>query len=105
IVDHLPEKSLYRSRLRLDAERFFPIAGWTNFFARIGIGRSFSPEPSRDYYLFSAYTLRPVPAGDEDFLLGKQFLFSTLEMQYPLNSIIRIPLFNIEGILGLDFGG
>lgn len=105
VVDYLHKEDYFRSRIRLDGEHFVPLSDWTNLFFRIGAGRSFSARRTRDYYLSSTYTLRPVPTAQERFLLGRQFLFSTTELQFPLQSLIRVPLFNLEGVLGMDFGG
>jgi hypothetical protein len=92
--------------VRLDAERYFPIYGRSHLFVRGGAGTTFGGRLARQFYLSSFDTLRGVPFGDTDWLLGRHFLFSTAELQVPLNSVIRLILFNdIEGIAGFDLGG
>ncbi|RMG16247.1 MAG: tolB protein precursor protein [Deltaproteobacteria bacterium] len=91
---------------RLDAESYFPLLGRTNFFVRGGAGTAFGGRFSRQFYLSSFDTLRGVPFGDTDFLLGDHFFYATAELQFPLNAIIRLVLFtDIEGVLAIDFGG
>ncbi|RYZ38742.1 MAG: tolB protein precursor protein, partial [Myxococcaceae bacterium] len=58
------------------------------------------------YYLSSFDTLRGVNFGDERWLLGQHFVYSTLEAQLPLNDIIRVAfLSDLEAIAAIDAGG
>jgi WD40-like Beta Propeller Repeat len=92
--------------VRLDAERYFPIYGRTHFFLRGGAGTTFGGQLARQFYLSSFDTIRGIPFGREDWLIGRHFLFSTAELQVPLNAIIRLLLLtDIEAIAGIDFGG
>jgi hypothetical protein len=50
----------------------------------------------------SLETLRSVPFGDEDILLGRAYGFSTAELRVPL---ARFGILDLEGIAGADFGG
>lgn len=94
------------STARLDAARYFHLSGAANFYLRGGVGSSFGGRLARQFYLSSFETIRGVPFGDTDFLLGEQFFFSTAELQFPLDNIVRIAIFpNIEGVLAMDFGG
>jgi hypothetical protein len=91
---------------RLDAERYFPIYGRTHFFLRAGAGTTFGGQLARQFYLSSFDTIRGIPFGREDWLIGRHFLFSTAELQVPLNAIIRLLIVtDIEAIAGIDFGG
>jgi hypothetical protein len=91
--------------VRLDGERYFALGGSANFFARIGAGTTLGGELAPEFYLSSFDTLRGVNFGDADFLLGREFFYSTLELQLPLNRIIRVVFLpNIEGVAGFDFG-
>ncbi len=91
--------------LRLDAEKYLPLWGRANVFLRAGIGTAFGSRFARQFYLSSFDTLRGVPFGDADFLRGQHFAYGTLELQFPLNAIVRLILFtDIEGVLGVDFG-
>jgi hypothetical protein len=58
-----------------------------------------------DFSLGPRRTLRGVPYGDTDFLLGQEFFCSTLELQFPIATFIEFPLVDLEGVLGADFGG
>jgi hypothetical protein len=92
--------------LRLDAERYFPIWGRTHLFLRGGAGASFGGRLARQFFLSSFDTIRGVEFGDPEWLLGRHFYFTTAELQFPLNALIRLILFtDIEGVLGVDFGG
>ncbi len=99
------EEELF-GNVRLDGERYFPIWGRTHFFLRGGAGSSFGGDLARQFFLSSFDTIRGVEFGNENWLLGSHFLFSTAEVQFPLNALIRLVLFtDIEGIVGVDFGG
>ncbi|MCP3097597.1 tolB protein precursor protein [Myxococcus sp. K15C18031901] len=92
--------------LRLDVERYFPIYGRTNVFVRGGAGTTLGGRYARSYFLSSFDTLRGVNFGDERWLLGRNFFYSTMELQLPLNDIIRVAfLSDLEAVAGLDFGG
>lgn len=91
--------------IRLDAEHYFPLLGRSNFLLRGGGGTTFGDRQARQFYLYSFDTLRGVPFGDVDFLLGREYFFTTAELQFPLNAIVRITAIDLEGIIGVDFGG
>lgn len=92
--------------VRLDAERYFPVIGRTNLGLRTALGTTFGGRFARSYYLYSFDTLRGVNFGDVNWLLGRNFFFGTAELQIPFNDIIRVAfLSDVEGIIGLDFGG
>ncbi|WP_224369900.1 tolB protein precursor protein [Hyalangium versicolor] len=94
------------SNLRLDLERYFPIYGRSNIFIRAAGGTTFGGRYARSYFLSSFDTLRGVNFGDEDWLLGRHFAYSTTELQVPLNDIIRVAfLSDLEAIAGVDVGG
>ncbi|MDF1563161.1 MAG: tolB protein precursor protein [Deltaproteobacteria bacterium] len=91
--------------VRVDAEKYLPLWGRANVFLRVGAGTAFGSRFARQFYLSSFDTLRGVPFGDADFLRGQHFAYGTLELQFPLNAIVRLILFtDIEGVLGVDFG-
>ncbi len=92
--------------VRLDAEHYFPIIGRTNLGLRAAAGTTFGGRFARSYFLYTFDTLRGVNFGDVNWLLGRNFFFSTAELQIPFNDIIRVAfLSDVEGIIGLDFGG
>ncbi len=91
--------------VRFDAERYFPIYDRMNLSFRTGLGSTFGGALSQQFFLSSFDTLRGVEFGDLDYLLGDQFFFTKLELRFPLNFLVRVPVFDIEGIVGADFGG
>ncbi len=91
--------------LRFDAERYLPIYDRMNLSFRTGMGSTFGGSLSQQFFLSSFDTLRGVEFGDLDYLLGSQFFFTKLELRFPLNFLVRVPLFDIEGVVGADFGG
>jgi hypothetical protein len=101
-----PKEGEVFGNLRLDAEQLFPISGRTHIFLRGGVGTTLGGRLAREYYLSSFDTMRGVPFGDVNWLLGRDFFFSTLELQFPLTAILQLVfLSDIEGIVALDFGG
>lgn len=106
VVDVQPIQNQVFGSLRFDAEKYFLLFGRTHFLTRIGVGSTFGGEIARAFFLSSFDTIRGARFADERFLLGRQFLFSTAELQVPLDSIIRVLfLSEVEGIVGMDFGG
>jgi outer membrane protein assembly factor BamA len=73
---------------------------------RGGAGTSFGGRFSQSFYLSSFDTLRGVPFGNEQWLLGQHYLYSTLELRVPLDALIRIAFLNtLMGVAGFDVGG
>ncbi|WP_163779365.1 PD40 domain-containing protein [Myxococcus vastator] len=92
--------------VRVDAERYFPIYGRANIFIRGGLGTTLGGQYARSYFLSSFDTLRGVNFGDIQWLLGRHYVYSTLEAQLPLNDIIRVAfLSDLEAIAAIDAGG
>ncbi len=92
--------------VRMDAERYFPLFGRTHFFLRTGLGTTLGGRLARQFYLSSFDTLRGIPFGRTEWLIGRHFGFATGELQVPLNAIIRVAILtDIEAIAGVDFGG
>ena len=102
-----PFNGEFFGNLRLDAEHYFPIPlGATHVMLRGGAGTTFGGRFARSYYLSSFDTLRGVPFGNEVWLLGQHYLYSTLELRVPLDALIRVAFLNtIMGVAGFDAGG
>ncbi|MGM0576709.1 MAG: tolB protein precursor protein [Myxococcota bacterium] len=92
------------AHLRADGEGYLPIMGAANIAVRGGAGATVGDERARQFFLSSFDTLRGVPFGDTDFLLGRSFFFTTAELQLPLVTFSRMPLIDLEGVAGVDFG-
>ncbi|WP_041792438.1 PD40 domain-containing protein [Stigmatella aurantiaca] len=94
------------SNVRLDLERYFSIYGRSNLLFRAAGGTTVGGRYARSYYLSSFDTLRGVNFRDEDWLLGRHFAYSTVELQLPLNDLIRIAfLSDLEAVAAVDVGG
>jgi hypothetical protein len=99
-----PAYDMVYEQLRFDAEQYFPIVGAVNFVTRMGVGTTFGSQRAPQYYLSSFHTLRGVPFGDTYYLLGREFVYATAELQFPILEFLSFPLIDIEGVLGLDTG-
>jgi hypothetical protein len=99
-----PFESIIYDQVRLDAEQFFRIYGPVNLFVRTGIGATFGSQRAPQYYLSSFHTLRGVPFGDIDYMLGRQFVYATTELQFPIFEFSSFPLIDLEGVLAADVG-
>jgi outer membrane protein assembly factor BamA len=99
-----PFDDMLYHQLRVDAEQFLRIIGPVNIGFRGGIGTTFGSERAPQYYLSSFHTLRGVPFGDTDFLLGRNFIFATAELQFPILELSSFPLIDLEGVLAVDAG-
>jgi hypothetical protein len=102
--DYQPSYREVFASARLDGETYLPIYDRVNVFFRTGAGASFGGRLARQFFLSSFYTLRGVPFQNR-LLLGRTFGYSTLELQFPINFLIRIPFVDLEGVVGTDFGG
>ncbi len=100
-----PFNDVLYQQTRLDAEQYFPIIGAVNLMLRGAAGITVGDELAPQYYLSSFHTLRGVPFGDSDYLLGRDFFYSTVELQFPLVTFSEFPLIDLEGVLAADFGG
>jgi hypothetical protein len=92
-------------QMRIDAEHYIRVIGAANLLLRGSAGMTLGNERAPQFFLSSFHTLRGVPFGDTDFLLGRMFFYSTLEFQFPLATLAEFPLIDLEGVLAADFGG
>ena len=99
-----PFDNMVYDQVRLDAEHYIRIIGPVNIGIRGGAGTTFGSERAPQYYLSSFHTLRGVPFGDIDFLLGRNFVYATTELQFPILELSSFPLIDLEGVLGADIG-
>jgi hypothetical protein len=101
-----PQQGALFANLRADGEHHFHIDGRSQFLVRAGAGNSLGGRFARQFFLSSFDTLRAVPFGNFDWLLGDSYFYSTAELRVPLTAILRFVLFSdIEAVAGLDFGG
>jgi hypothetical protein len=91
--------------VRLDAAHYFPIVGAFNVGARVGVGTSYGGSLRQQFYLSSFDTMRGVPFGDIDWLLGEHFAYGTVEARVPLTGVVRVVFLPaIVGVAGVDVG-
>jgi outer membrane protein assembly factor BamA len=90
---------------RIDAEHYIRIIGAANLTVRGAAGTTVGNRRAPQYFLSSFHTLRGVPFGDTDFLLGRNFFYGTVEFQFPIATFMELPLIDLEGVLAADFGG
>jgi hypothetical protein len=90
---------------RADIEHYIRIIGAANLLLRAAGGMTAGDSRAPQFFLSSFHTLRGVPFGDADFLLGREFAYSTLEFQFPIATFLLFPLIDLEGVLAADFGG
>jgi hypothetical protein len=106
----LPTRGAVSGYARIDAAAWWPIIGRANFMLRAAAGSSFAPDArgvnwARAWWLSSADNLRGYYPLDPQ-LIGLHYYVANAELQFPLDPIIRLFLFdNIEGVAAMDFGG
>jgi outer membrane protein assembly factor BamA len=100
-----PFDDLAYQQSRLDAEHYIRVYGATNLLLRGAAGTTMGDQRAPQFFLSSFHTLRGVPFGDTSFLLGRDFFYSTLELQFPIVTLAEFPLIDLEGVFGADFGG
>ena len=107
----LPFRQAVHGFSRVDASTYYPIIGRTNITLRIGAGTSFAPNEvgrswSRNWWLTSADNLRGFYPLDIAYLVGGNYYVANAELQVPLDSVIRLFIFDyVEGVAAMDFGG
>jgi hypothetical protein len=99
-----PFDNMVYDQLRLDGEHYFRIIGPVNLAVRMGLGTTLGSQRAPQFYLSSFHTLRGVPFGDIDYLLGRHFAYATTELQFPIYEFSSFPLIDLEGVLGADIG-
>ncbi|WP_041448520.1 PD40 domain-containing protein [Anaeromyxobacter sp. Fw109-5] len=108
---YLPSRSAVHGFFRADAQKYWQLLGRSNFGLRTAIGTTFSPNEEsqvweKSYWLTSADNLRGFYPLDIDYLIGQHYYVMNAELQFPLDPLIRLLIFDyLEGVAALDFGG
>jgi hypothetical protein len=89
---------------RVDAEHYVPLIGRSNITMRMSAAQMDGGRDTPGFFLYAPYTIRGVPLSDP-LLFGKAYGFGIMELQFPLDAIIRLFIFDLEGVIGVDFGG
>ena len=105
----LPGRSAVHGFVRGDAARWWRISGRLNFMLRGAAGRSFAPGPSktwaRNWWISAADNLRGYDPFDVGYLIGQYYYVVNAELQFPLDPLIHLAIFDLEGVAAFDFGG
>ncbi len=108
---YLPGRSAVHGFARFDAEHYFQLGTRANMGFRASAGSSFAPNDrgklwARSWWLSSADNLRGFFPFDFQDLIGLNYWVTNAELQFPLDSIIHLFIFDtVEGVAALDFGG
>lgn len=107
----LPGRSAVSGHFRIDAAGYLRLGEHASLSLRGAAGTSFAPDDvgenwERTFWLSSADNLRGYSPFDYAYLIGTNYYVANLELQFPLEPIVRIGLFSyLQGVLALDFGG
>ncbi|WP_242394371.1 hypothetical protein [Anaeromyxobacter oryzisoli] len=107
----LPERSAIHGFARTDLERYFQLIGRSNLSLRLAAATTFAPDErgrvwDRSWWLSSADNLRGFTPGDIAFLIGQHYYVANLELQFPLDALVHLLIFDyLEGVAAFDFGG
>ncbi len=108
---YLPGRSAVHGFAHLDAQQYFQLGRRANIGFRAAVGTSFSPDKQsrlweRSWWLTAADNLRGFYPLDVENLIGRNFYVANAELQLPLDSLVRLVIFDyVEGVAALDFGG
>ncbi|HSD19782.1 MAG TPA: hypothetical protein VLC54_07090 [Anaeromyxobacter sp.] len=108
---YLPGRSALHGFFRLDAQKFWQLLGRSNFMLRAAGGTAFSLDEAskvweKNFWLTAADNLRGFYPLDTEFLIGQHYYVMNAELQFPLDTLIRLLIFDyLEGVAALDFGG
>ncbi len=103
---YLPLRNVPDDYVTFDAQAHLNLFDLAVLHLRLAGGASDGSVFGRQFYLSSYDNLRNYQIDDTEHLLGTAYAVSNLNLQVPLDSVLHLPLFsNIDGILGMDFGG
>jgi len=107
----LPTLEASTGFFRFDAQHYWQLVGRANFMLRLAGATSFSPnrasEPwQKSWWVSAPDNLRGFFAFENDFLVGRHYYVANAELQFPLDPIVKLRIFDyVEGVAALDFGG
>jgi hypothetical protein len=103
-VGYLPLRTEAHAYGWLDAQQHWRLFGAT-LHLRLAAGASGGSVFARQFFLSSYDNLRGFNFSDRR-LLGTAYAVTNLDLHVPLDALIRLALVtNVQGVLGLDFGG
>lgn len=107
----LPTRQAVTGYARFDAQQYWQLAGRANFMLRLAGGTSFSPSREaraweKSWWVSAPDNLRGFYPFDTGYLVGPHFYVANAELQFPLDPILKLQIFDfVEGVAALDFGG
>jgi hypothetical protein len=108
---YLPLRSAVYGFARADVAKYWTLLGRSNLMLRFAGGSSFAPDHeqliwSKVWWISSADNLRGFSPYDFNQLVGQNYYVANLELQFPLDPLVRLLIFDyLEGVAALDFGG
>jgi hypothetical protein len=107
----LPSRETVTGFFRFDVQQYWQLAGRANFMLRAAGGTSFSPDDrsrpwEKSWWVSAPDNLRGLYPFDTPHLVGPHFYVANAELQFPLDPILKLRIFDyVEGVAALDFGG
>lgn len=107
----LPGERSVHGFARVELARWWQLVGRSNLMLRVAGAATFAADEAgrrwqRSWWLSSADNLRGYSPYDVNFLIGRNYYVANLELQFPLEAILRLFFFDqVEAVAGLDFGG
>jgi hypothetical protein len=107
----LPSRQATTGYFRFDAQQFWQLAGRANVMLRLAGGTSFAPTRDarsweKSWWVSAPDNLRGFYPFDTGYLVGPHFYVANAELQFPLDPILKLQIFDyMEGVAALDFGG
>jgi hypothetical protein len=107
----LPSKRAVHGYARAELAHWWQLLGRSNLMFRLAGAVTGAPDAAgrrweRSWWLSAVDNLRGYTPADTGYLIGQNYYVSNLELQVPLDSVIRFFFFDhIEGVAALDFGG
>lgn len=96
---------------RAELARWWQLSGRANLMLRVAGAGTFAGDErgrqwERTWWVSSADNLRGYVEFETDYLVGRNYWVGNLELQVPLDAVLRLFIFDqIEGVAALDFGG
>lgn len=102
---YLPFRAELHRYATLDTQYHLRVIGPTSLHLRVAGGWAGGSVFGRQFFLSSYDNLRMFTVNDQR-LLGSAFAVANVDFEIPLDQVVALALVsNIEGVIGLDFGG
>jgi len=107
----LPDQGALHAFTRAELAHWWQLLGRSNIMLRVAGAATFAPDETgrrwqRTWWVAAADNLRGYTPYDSDYLVGRNYYVANLELQLPLDALVKLFLFDqLEGVAALDFGG